>query len=268
MTEQNALHANHTVKWIKEKFKSEHLLTSKEEFALFNLVKKGDVGAKRILLKSNMKFVIQVAANYHSESLSAEDLINEGAIGLWRAIDYFDHTRGVRFITYAVWWIKAQITRAISEKGSMVRLPLNQQTLLHKEKAARRDCSSGLSQEMQIIDAIGGKALSLNQVIDCESGIRLEDVIPCNNNEDITRETEKGLLQKFTNKILAKLPQREKQIISDLHGINREIPRSIREESLLLGLSRERIRQLRNQATHRIRNLNYDGHLNAVLQEI
>lgn len=255
-----------TAKWIKEKFKTEHPLTKDEEDILFQLVRKGNTAAKIKLLKANMKFVIQVAANYNCDSLPQEELINEGAIGLWKAIDYYDETRGVRFITYAVWWIKASITRAISEKGSMVRLPLNQQTILHKAKASCRK-GGNLPPNMQVLDAKAGKALSLNAAMD-STGIRLEEIIPDTKAENPENAVAADFLKAFTNKLLNKLPCREKKIMQDLSGVNGMQPRSIREESCFLGLSRERIRQLRDQAKHRIRNQNSDGHLTPVLLEM
>lgn len=255
-----------TMKWIKEKFKSEHPLSKDEEDLLFNLAKKGNKTAKTKLLKANMKFVIQVASSYHNESLTQEELINEGAIGLWKAMDYYDPSRGVRFITYAVWWIKASITRAISEKGSMVRLPLNQQTLLHKARAKSGD--QQLPAEIKALEAISGKTISLSATFDNESGIKLEDIIADKNADNPEESTEKYFIRKFANKLLNKLPARERQIVKDLNGVDRDCTRSIREESLFLGLSRERIRQLRDQARLRLRRTNSDGHLNPTLMEI
>lgn len=254
-------------KWIKEKFKTERPLTKEEEDALFQLTKKGCKAAKEKLLKANMKFVIQVAANYSNACLTQEELINEGAIGLWKAIDYYDTSRGVRFITYAVWWIKASITRAISEKGAMVRLPLNQQNLLHKAKA---NCAKGakLNPSMQMLEAIGGKALSISSPLDCESGIRLEDIIADTNCENPEEGAANDFMKKFTDKLLNKLPTRERQIMQDLNGIHTNYARSIREESIFLGLSRERIRQLRDQARTRLRQINSDAHLTPVIQEL
>lgn len=266
MTEQAKPTQYNTVKWIKEKFKSEHPLSKDEEDLLFELVKKGNKSAKTKLLKANMKFVIQVAANYHNECLTQEELINEGAIGLWKSMDYYDPSRGVRFITYAVWWIKASITRAISEKGSMVRLPLNQQTLLHKAKAAS-GCQQ-LPSEIKTLEAIGGKAVSLSMVLDRDSGIKLEDILADRNADNPEESTEKDFIHKFADKLLSKLPARERQIMQDLNGVNRDYARSIREESIFLGLSRERIRQLRDQAKLRLRRVNSDNHLTPTLREL
>lgn len=253
-------------KWIKEKFKAERPLKKSEEEVIFNLIKSGNKSARVKMFTANMKFVIQVASNYNNGTLTQEELVSEGAIGLWRSIDYFDYTRGVRFITYAVWWIKASITRAISEKGSMVRLPLNKQTELHKIKSACHDLN--LPAEIRELEAVGGKTVSLSTPIDDCSGIKLEEILPDKHTESPEANAQKDFIQSFTNKLLNKLPAREKQILKDINGIGRDCERSIREESRILGLSRERIRQLRDQAKQRIRRLNSDGHLTPVLREL
>lgn len=264
MAEQTKPQIKSTIKWIKEKFKSERPLTRDEESVLFSLAKAGNLAAKTKLLQSNMKFVIKVAANYSNNTLTQEELVNEGAIGLWHAIRYYDTSRGVRFITYAVWWIKAHITRAISEKGNIIRLPINQQLLL---KRARKERSTGgeMSPEMKILDEMDGHYVSLNKPLSSEISYTLEDLIKDENAEpvdkNITQETQNKLVRKYLNK----LPQKERQVIKDLNGIDRDFDRSVREESRVLRLSRERIRQLRDQAIQRIRNWNYDGHISAEL---
>lgn len=255
-----------TQKWIRDKFKNSYPLTKEEETELFKLVQKGNTLAKVKILQANMKFVINVANKYSNESLRPEDLINEGAIGLWRAIESFDYTRGVKFITYAVWWIKAFIARAISEKGSLVRLPLNQQARIHK-------CKTGIhanhsNDEIRELDTIGGRHRSLGDSVNSDGSLTLEDVLSDNNTDPVDSDIENEFLQKFTNKLLNKIPERERRIIKDLNGIDAPHAKSIREESTALKLSRERIRQLRDQAIARLQNLNSDGHLNTTLQEL
>lgn len=253
-----------TQKWIRDKFKNSFPLTLQEETELFKLVQQGNTLAKAKILQANMKFVINVANKYSNETLQPEELINEGAIGLWRAIESFDYTRGVKFITYAVWWIKAFIARAISEKGSLVRLPLNQQSRIHKSKAGALDDND----EIKELNAIGGHHRSLSEPINSESSITLEEVLSDTNADPIDRDVEYELLQKFTNKLLDKIPERERKIMKDLNGIDTFRAKSIREESNSLKLSRERIRQLRDQAITRLQNLNSDKHLDRTLQEL
>ncbi|MCQ2098389.1 MAG: sigma-70 family RNA polymerase sigma factor [Fibrobacter sp.] len=264
MTEQTKPQKKDTLKWIKEKFKSDHPLSREEENILFSLAQKGNISAKEKLLRSNMKFVIKVAANYSNNTLSQEELINEGAIGLWHAIQYYDMSRGVRFITYAVWWIKAHITRAISEKGSLIRLPLNQQFLLKK---ARKDRSQGKEMEdsMQILDAMEKHTTSLDQPIFQGSSYSMEEFIKDERSESVDQGTRDMLKSKFLQKVLNKIPPKERKVLKDLCGLDQDYCRSVREESRILKLSRERIRQLRDQALRRIRNLDYDGHISAEL---
>lgn len=241
------------MKWIKEKFKSDRLLTREEEEILFHLAKKGNHAAKEKILRSNMRFVIQVAHNYSNQTLSLEELINEGAIGLWNSIDYYDPSRGVRFITYAVWWIKASITRAISEKGNLIRIPLNQQLLLKKAKKECR-CGAELNPEMKLLDTVMSRP-----------SFPLDEIIRDTRSTPVDQGMEQELKSKFLNKILNKLPLKEQMVTKDLNGIGSDYARSVREESKILKVSRERIRQLRDQALTRIRNMNHDGYLTAEL---
>lgn len=252
------------MKWIKEKFKSDRPLTPNEEEVLFPLAQKGNRAAIDRILRSNMRFVIQVAKNYSNDSLSQEELVDEGAIGLLNSINYYDPSRGVRFITYAVWWIKASITRAISEKGNLVRLPLNRQCLLKK---AKKMCtgSADLGPEMKALDAVMSRPLSIHREISSCNVQSLEDVIGDTTGESTDYLVEQKLKGKFLDKILNKLPIKERAVIKDLNGIDLGYTRSVREESLLLNVSRERIRQLRDQALRRIRNMNHDGYLSAEL---
>lgn len=255
-----------TMEWIKAKFKDETPLSLAEEQIVFSEIRKGNTLAKAKMLNANMKFVIQVAANYKNDTLSQEELVNEGAIGLWRALESFDATRGVRFITYAVWWIKAFIARAISEKGSLVRLPLNQQTRLHK---SIRECrtESELDPDLQELNHIGGRQVSLSQPVSEDGVLKLEDILLDPEQNSVDKAIEDEFIHNFTNKLLNKLPKREHLILAQMYGLEGGEGKSIRELSRLMGLSRERIRQLRDQAVTRIKNMNSDGHYNQILLE-
>ncbi len=253
-----------TVKWIKEKFKSEHPLSRNEEKILIDLAKNGNQKAKERLLKANMKFVIQVASKYSNNTLAPEELINEGAIGLWHAIRDYDNTRGVRFITYAVWWIKAHITRAISEKGNIIRLPVNQQLALKK---AKKSCTeeNDLDDSMKVLSSICGKTYSLDRGINVDCEQSLKDYIQDEKTPAPDALIEQELRTRFIKKVLRKLPQKERLVIEDINGFDKDSIHSIREEARILKISRERVRQLRDQAIKRLNNLNYDGHLTAEL---
>lgn len=260
-----------TFNWIKDKFKEERPLSQLEETELFKLMRNKDTSeivrnsARAHLLHANMKFVIQVSQQFYNDTLTPEELVNEGAIGLLRAIESFDYTRGVHFITYAVWWIRAFIARAISEKGALVRLPLNQQTRLHKELRKVKD-KQELGDEIRKLDAISSRPSLLSEPVG-QNSTRLEEIITDETQNAADRAVEDELLRHFTDKMLNKLPEREKNILVEMYGLNKKEPKSIREISHSMGLSRERVRQLRDQAVTRLRNLNCDGHLDQTLQE-
>lgn len=262
-----AIQHTSTLTWIKDQFKDERPLTLREEAVLFALAQKGNSTARTIILKSNMKFVIQVAQQFYNSTLSTEELINEGAMGLLRAVDSFDYTRGVRFITYAVWWIKAFIARAISEKGSLIRLPLNQQTKLHKAIRNSKK-KSDLSEEILHLNSFTRAPLSLSTPLNENNTLHYEDILEDTCLESPEQEISNELRTKFTNKLLSKIPSRERQILEQMHGLKGVTCKSVREISRTLGLSRERVRQLRDQAISRLRNLNCDKHLTPTLQEL
>lgn len=257
---------NENIDWIKGKFRGERPLTLAEETALFKLIRQGNASAKNRILCANMKFVIQVSNHFYSDTLFREELVNEGAIGLWRAIESFDYTRGVKFITYAVWWIKAFIARAISEKGYLIRLPLNQQIRVQK---ALRQCSEKkeLDSAIQQMSAMTGKPLSLTDPISDNGNVLLENVLIDCETEEVDKQTEKDFIRHFSYKLLNKIPSRERFILSKIYGLD-GTPKNIREISSQLKLSRERVRQLRDQAISRIHQINSDGHLNQALCEL
>lgn len=258
---------SHTMLWLKEKFKNEKLISQEEEMELFKLAKAGNKLARDRILTAHMRFVIQVAREFSNGTLATEELVNEGAIGLWHAIDLFDTSRGHRFITYAVWWIKASITRAISEKGSLVRLPLNQQIKLHKElqKAAQGKL---LSDEIKELNAIGSRQTSLNEPLEDGSSLKLEDILKDEHAVSPDEIHQKELVHNFTNKLLKKVPPREREILSAIYGLNGVDQKSIRDASFANGISRERVRQLRDQGMTRLRQLNSDGHLDQTAREL
>ncbi|MCF0217216.1 MAG: sigma-70 family RNA polymerase sigma factor [Fibrobacteraceae bacterium] len=264
-----------TLNWIKDKFKDERPLTTEEETEIFKLIRQGNTLAKAKMLNANMKFVIQVAKEYNNETLTTEELINEGAIGLWRSIESFDYTRGVRFITYAVWWIKAFIARAISEKGSLIRLPLNQQTKIHKEIKKAREKSSyhnetyDVNDEVKELNIIGGRHVSIEASLNADDDLHLEDILADDDSlKEVDQAVEYKMLQNFTTKLLNKLPDREREIVSNVYGCGGKSPKGMREQAISMKLSKERVRQLRDQGLARLRNLNYDKHLNPIIKEL
>lgn len=254
---------NEDISWLKNKVQHIEPLSIDEEKELFHLISQGNKKARDKLVEANMKFVISVAKEYSYANLSTSDLVAEGTIGLIRAIQSFDYTRGLKFITYAVWWIRAFITRAVNEQGSLVRLPANQQLKL-RQSLRKNKSGETLTEEIKMLQQIADGNISLDKNLLNEDSVQLNEIL-----SDPTEETpqamhEKENLHLFLNKLFRKLPPRENDVLRRLYGTSqsKDISQNIREISETMGLSRERIRQLRDQGIKRITQLNDDGHYN------
>lgn len=241
------------ITWLKSRIKAPPL-TTEEEQELFKLIRLGSKAARDRLIEANLKFVIQVAREYSNNSLNEDDLVNEGCLGLMRAIETFDYSRGVKFITYAVWWIRAHITRAIQDKGSLIRLPANKCEELRKGAKADK-----LSDELKILQQ---QPISLSREIIGDTGLSLEDTIADNTEISPDKKIDTHNLNKFLGKFAHKLTDREQNIIGTLFGTRKRKRQSIVTISKNLGISKERIRQIRDQGIKRIASLNTDGHYN------
>ncbi len=246
--------------------RKERPLTREEEYQLFVLAAQGNRKAKDRLVAANMRFVLKVAAQYRGCNIPQGDLVNEGAMGLLRAIESFDHSRGLKFITYAVWWVKAYITRAINERGSLVRLPANQHLRLRK---AIRERGKGkeMDEDLQALLQIGDGAVSLDAPLETGSRLTFGDVLSDDRLENPDGGLEGQNLEEFARKLLTKLPEREAQVVANLYGIGLDLPRTVREVGHGMRVSRERVRQLRDQGIKRIRNMNSDGHLDDAVDD-
>ena len=244
------------------------LITAEEEVRLTKLIKQGDALALEKLTKANLRFVVSVAKQYQSQGLTLPDLINEGNLGLIKAAERFDETRGFKFISYAVWWIRQAIMQAIAEQSRMVRLPLNQVgslTRLHKtfarlEQEYQRDPSLE-----ELADAMEKSADVIADVIS-KSGRHLSVDAPFVNGEDnslldvlITPGAAtddllmKESLAHAIHHSLAVLATREREIITLFYGIGSVDAQSLDEISAHYGLTRERVRQLKDKALMQLR---------------
>jgi len=246
--------------------RKERPLTREEEYQLFVLAAKGNRKAKDRLVAANMRFVLKVAVQYRGCSIPLSDLVNEGAMGLLRAIESYDYSRGLKFITYAVWWVKAYITRAINERGSLVRLPANQHLRLRKA-IRERGHGKEMDEEMQTLLQIGDGHVSLDAPLESGSKLTFGDVLSDERLENPDGGLEGQNLEDFASKLLARLPEREAKVVAGLYGIGMDMPRTVREVGHGMHVSRERVRQLRDQGIRRIRNLNVDGHLDDAVND-
>jgi RNA polymerase primary sigma factor len=245
------------------------LITAEMEVELAKRIKDGDQIALEKLTKANLRFVVSVAKQYQNKGLSLGDLINEGNVGLIKAATRFDATRGFKFISYAVWWIRQSIMQALAEQSRIVRLPLNRVGSLNKinrtfsslEQEYQREPSNAevaeilnLSiEEVDITLKMGGKHISMNApFIQGEEGSLL-DVL-----ENESEETpDSGLLvdslRKEVQRSLATLTQREKDVIVLYFGLNGEHATSLEEMAEKFDLTRERVRQIKEKGLRRLR---------------
>lgn len=238
------------------------MISPEEEVELSIRIQRGDHHALTRLVRANLRFVVSVAKQYQSKGLSLIDIINEGNVGLIKAAQRFDPTRGFKFISYAVWWIRQSILQAISEKSRLVRLPSNQEGLISKikkyrnafmQKHQREPNANEISVALDIEEDKVAIALdtsvrpvSMDAPVSENDDTAIIDLITTN---DVT--TDRGLeVESLSTQLsiaLSTLPEREQQIIKMSFGINQP-ERSLDEISQYIGLSKERVRQLKEKA--------------------
>jgi RNA polymerase primary sigma factor len=225
----------------------------KDEQELFRLCRQGDPKARASLIAANMRFVLKMALQYKGcPVLSVSDLISEGALGLARAIESFDHTRGLKFISYAVWWIRSYINRAVNTQASPVRLPENQSFKIRR--ALREITNEGeLNEEIRELIRIGERGCSLDAPLKDGSKTTLSEVLADDKTQRPDRCTEINSIEKFARELLEKLPEREAGVLRGIYGIDGK-PMTLREVSESMNISRERVRQLRDHAQKSLKN--------------
>jgi RNA polymerase primary sigma factor len=244
-------------------------LTQEEERDLGRRVQEGDSEALRRLVEANLRFVVAYAKHFRHSRVSLLDLINEGNIGLIQAAKKFDPEKNVKFITYAVWWIRQAILHALSEHGATFRLPQKQANVLYRLERSRQALGRELERapseqeladeldmdpdEVRLLLASNQNILSLNEPVDdegeAEFGDLLEQYVIPSTDEEILRESFAQTLREA----LQKLSEKERQILSLRFGLADDNPRTLREIGDALGISRERVRQIENQALAKLR---------------
>jgi len=247
----------------------EDLISVEEEVELAGRIRNGDMAARERLVNANLRFVVSVAKQYQNQGLSLPDLINEGNVGLIKAAEKFDETRGFKFISYAVWWIRQSILQALAEQARIVRLPLNQVGSLNKIQKAysrfeqefeRRPSAEELAEELDMpVDKIAevlrmqGRHVSMDApFVDGEDN-SLIDVME---NQDSPR-ADRGLISESLtqeiNRALATLSDREQRIVRKFFGVGEGVQEKTLEEiGVEEGLTRERVRQIKEKALHNL----------------
>lgn len=254
-------------KYLQE-ISKEEMVSAEEEVELAQLIRKGDKKALERLTRANLRFVVSVAKQYQNQGLSLPDLINEGNLGLLKAAERFDETRGFKFISYAVWWIRQSILQAISEQSRIVRLPLNQVGSVNKinreickfeQENERRPSVHEIADNIdlpqeKIDDAmnISGRHLSVDAPFsDTEDGSLLDVLI----NEDIPPTDVSLVSESLKSEIqaaLSVLNERERNVIEASYGLGMQ-ELTLEEIGEKYGLSRERVRQIKEKAIRKLR---------------
>ena len=245
------------------------MITVNEEVELAQRIRQGDRVALEKLTRANLRFVVSVAKQYQNQGLSLPDLINEGNIGLIKAAEKFDETRGFKFISYAVWWIRQSILQALAEQSRNIRLPLNQVGLLNKiskesalfeQQHERRPTSEELSDILDIpaekIDEAlshSGSPLSVDAPFEEGESNSLLDVLPNSDTPTTDRSLMNESLATEIDRALSTLSEREKEILQMLFGIGCQ-EMTLEEIGDHFGLTRERVRQVKEKALRHLRN--------------
>lgn len=241
----------------------ERLLTADEEVELAQRIKAGDKAALDQLVRSNLRFVVSVAKQYQNQGLGLPDLINEGNLGLVKAAQRFDETRGFKFISYAVWWIRQSILQAVAEQSRIIRLPMNQVGAISKVKKVASIMEQELERKPSVTEIAEATGLSEEKVegllnlnthhistdapIDEDGEANFLDVFVQADAEETDKVVEQESQSNAIRQSLDKLGERERQIISLYFGLGTPREYSLEEIAMQLGLSRERVRNLRDK---------------------
>ena len=259
----------------------EDLLTADEEVELAQRIKKGDQRALNRLVKCNLRFVVSVAKQYQNQGIDLEDLINEGNMGLIKAAQKFDETRGFKFISYAVWWIRQSIMQAIAEQGRVIRLPLNQVGNVNKlkreinrfEQIHERQPSPGELVESinlpedKILEAfrISGRHTSIDAPFADGEDNSLLDILVNSDSPLADNQLVMESLQDEIDRALNCLSQREQEVIKSFFGLDGRNEMTFGEISQQLQLTRERVRQIKDKAIQKLKKSSSKNYLKSYL---
>ncbi|MCC7232623.1 MAG: RNA polymerase sigma factor RpoD/SigA [Bacteroidia bacterium] len=259
----------------------EELINAEEEVRLARKIKEGDQNALDRLTKANLRFVVSVAKQYQNQGLSLPDLINEGNLGLIKAAKRFDETRGFKFISYAVWWIRQSILQALAEQSRIVRLPLNQVGSLNKISKAYSKLEQEFEREpspdelAKILDIptekisdtmrISGKHVSMDAPFVQGEDNSLIDVLENHDSPRADNLLMNESLQKEIDRSLSTLTEREREVIKLFFGIGMQHGLTLEEIGAKFDLTRERVRQIKEKAIRRLRHKSRSRLLKAYL---
>ena len=247
----------------------EDLLTADQEVELARRIRKKDEEALEKLIRSNLRFVVSVAKQYQNQGLSLPDLINEGNLGLIKAARRFDETRGFKFISYAVWWIRQSILQALAEQARIVRLPLNKIGSINKinralaeleQRHEREPSIQEISKTLELApeeikEALkhSNKPLSMDAPLNEEEEDSMYDILESNENPSPDENLINESLNREIERALSSLTEREAKIIRLYYGLGNKHPFTLEEIGEKINLTRERVRQIKEKAIKRLK---------------
>ena len=247
------------------------LITRADEVALAQRIRAGDQEALDCLVRANLRFVVSVAKKYQNQGVSLSDLINEGNLGLIRAAHKFDETKGIKFISYAVWWIRQAILQALAEQSRIVRVPLNRAGTLHKlgktanamlQELGREATTAELAHELSLTEeevahtmSISQTHLSLDAPLAPGEDNKLLDYLPDTMHATPDERTFEKALAASIEEALCSLKEREAKILRLYFGLDGSEPMTLEEIGASLNITRERVRQIKEKALSRLRHV-------------
>lgn len=257
------------------------LLTPEEEIELAKKIREGDEAALEKMVKANLRFVVSVAKQYQNKGITLGDLINEGNLGLIKAAKRFDETRGFKFISYAVWWIRQSILQALAEQSRIVRLPLNRVGALNRigraynlleQEYEREPSADELAEELdmdisEISDALknSGRHISMDEPFAAGEDNRLLDVLPNHDHPSPDFSLMAKSLKDEIKRALSTLTERESEVIQLYFGLKGGHSLTLEEIGERFNLTRERVRQIKGKAIRRLRHVSRSKNLRAYL---
>jgi RNA polymerase primary sigma factor len=268
---ETAVHDSETLQMWMRRTKSTRLLSAEEEVELANRVARGDQQAKDILTEANLRLVVSIARRYSVPGIALADLIQEGNIGLIRAVEKFDPKRGFRFSTYATWWIRRAIARAVINQGRTIRIPVYVAEMIHKvvktsgllrQQLAREPTIEEVSREMAVtpdrvneIMRIAMEPLSLETPVGDKDSAQLADFIQAQTGATPSDVALNLIRREQLDQVLAKLTDRERDVVRMRFGLDDGSPRTLEEVGQYFHVTRERVRQIELRALKKLRRL-------------